>query len=219
VTVMDLVMEEAMMVMMDAKGNWNVEATIVRSLGLFIMKKMIAARNLLHHHLPWSLLHHHHHLLWTKYQVLTQTCWNLLQGKDAVDEIIKEGGVVHLRTPVMRGKVTVMDLVMEEAMMAMLDVKENLYVEATIVRSLVLIIMKKMIAARKLKLHQVKDVVVATMIALSVAHQKILARKGRVTVTDMMSVKGISCAVKITVKNSLACITMKVMTVVKHQFH
>jgi len=135
-----------------------------------------------------------------------------------VDEIIKEGGVVHLRTPVMRGKVTVMDLVMEEAMMAMLDVKENLYVEATIVRGLVLIIMKKMIAARKLKLHQVKDVVVATMIALSVAHQKILARKGRVTVTSMMSVKGISCAGKIT-KNSLACITMKVMTVVKHQFH
>ena len=57
------------------------------------------------------------------------------------------------------------------------------------------------------------------MIALSVAHQRILARKGRVTVTDMMGVKRISCAVKITVR-SLACITTNMMTVVKHlQFH
>ena len=39
-TVMDLVMEEPMMVMLDARENLSVAATIARSLGIITMRRM-----------------------------------------------------------------------------------------------------------------------------------------------------------------------------------
>jgi len=73
---------------------------------------------------------------------------SLSQVNDAVEEIIKAEGAVHLRTLVMKERVTVMDLVMEVVMMAMQDAKEIFCVEAIIVKSLENIIMKKMIAVK-----------------------------------------------------------------------
>ena len=84
---------------------------------------------------------------------------------------IKAEGAVHLRTLVMKERVTVMDLVMEVVMMAMQDVRENFCVGAIIARSLENIIMKKMIAVKNLlqlqlcrNLHQVKVLGVSTEI-------------------------------------------------------
>jgi len=73
---------------------------------------------------------------------------NLHQDKDAVDVTIKEEGAVHLRILVMKERETVMDLVMEVAMMAMQVVKENLFVGVIIVRSLERIIMTRMTVVR-----------------------------------------------------------------------
>jgi len=56
------------------------------------------------------------------------------------------GGVAHLRSHVSWGKATVMDLLMEVSMMVMMDAKEILYVEATTVKNLDFISMKKTIA-------------------------------------------------------------------------
>jgi len=56
------------------------------------------------------------------------------------------GGAAHLSSHVHWGKVTVMDLLMEVLMMVMMDAKEILYVEATTVRNLGFISMKKTIA-------------------------------------------------------------------------
>ena len=53
----------------------------------------------------------------------------------------------------MKERETVMDLVMEEVMMAMLDVKEVLSVAAIIVNNLELIIMKRMTAAKNHRLQ------------------------------------------------------------------
>jgi len=75
---------------------------------------------------------------------------NLRQVRDAVVVIIKAGDAVLRRILVMRARVTVMDLVMEVVMMAMLGVKEILFVGVIIVRSLENIIMKKMTAVRNL---------------------------------------------------------------------
>ena len=63
---------------------------------------------------------------------------------------IKAGDAVLRRILVMRARVTVMDLVMEVVMMAMLGVKEILFVAVIIVKSLENIIMKKMTAVRNL---------------------------------------------------------------------
>jgi len=77
-----------------------------------------------------------------------------------VDAITKEGGVVHLRILVMKERVTVMDLVMEVVMMDMLAVKEILFVEATIVRSLDYSTTRRMTAVRDpLPQHQVLQLV------------------------------------------------------------
>ena len=51
-----------------------------------------------------------------------------------------------LRIPVQKERVTVMDLV--TVLMVMLDVKENWFVEATIVKSLVSTTMRRMTAVR-----------------------------------------------------------------------
>jgi len=75
---------------------------------------------------------------------------NLQQDKDAVDVTIKAEGAVHLRTLVMKERVTVMDLVMEVVMMAMQGVKENLFVAVIIARSLEHTITRRMIAVRNL---------------------------------------------------------------------
>jgi len=81
---------------------------------------------------------------------------NLQQDKDAVDVTIKAEGAVHLRTLVMKERVTVMDLVMEVVMMAMQGVKENLFVAVIIARSLVHIIMTRMTVVKNQnqRIHQ-----------------------------------------------------------------
>ena len=62
----------------------------------------------------------------------------------------KEEDVAPLRILVMKEKVTVMDPVMEVAMMVIMDVREILYAEATIGRNLEYSTMKKTIAVRSL---------------------------------------------------------------------
>ena len=62
--------------------------------------------------------------------------------------IIKAGGAAHLRTLVMRERGIAMALVMEVVMMAILVVKKNLCVGATIANSLVLSTTKRMIVVR-----------------------------------------------------------------------
>ena len=65
-----------------------------------------------------------------------------------MDVTTKAEGAVHLRTLVMKERVTVMDLVMEVVTMAMQGAGENLYVGVIIVRSLVLTTMTRMIVVR-----------------------------------------------------------------------
>ena len=66
--------------------------------------------------------------------------------KDVVVEITKVEDVALQMSLVVKVKGIVMGLVMEVNMMGMLDVKEILYVEATIVKSLVIITMRRMTA-------------------------------------------------------------------------
>ena len=66
--------------------------------------------------------------------------------KDAVVEISKVVDVALQRSLVVKVKVIAMGLVMEVNMMEMLDVKEILFVEATIVKSLVITIIRRMTA-------------------------------------------------------------------------
>ena len=68
--------------------------------------------------------------------------------RDVQGGTIMDKGVAPLITPVVREKVTVMDLVMVVKMMAILDVKEISYVAVTTVNSLELIFMQKMTAVR-----------------------------------------------------------------------
>ena len=62
--------------------------------------------------------------------------------------------VVHHRTPVMKEKETVMDLVTEVNMMVMLAAREILCVAVTTVRSLDTITMRRMIAVKDLQFLQ-----------------------------------------------------------------
>ena len=62
----------------------------------------------------------------------------------------KEEDVAPLRILVMKEKATVMDPVMEVAMMVIMDVREILYAEATIARNLEYSTMKKTIAVKNL---------------------------------------------------------------------
>ena len=61
--------------------------------------------------------------------------------------------VAHLKILVEREKGTVMDMEMEESMMVMQDVVQDLSVEATIVRSLELTIMRKTTAVKETLVH------------------------------------------------------------------
>ena len=65
-----------------------------------------------------------------------------------LEETTRVEDVALLRTPVMRDRVTVMDLVMEVAMMAMLVARENSNVAAIIVNSLEITTMRRMTAVR-----------------------------------------------------------------------
>jgi len=109
--VMDQVMEVVMMDMLAVKEIFNVAATIAGSLVFISTRKMIAVKNL-----PPSLqcltpMFQEHH-------------WSQKKVKDAVDVIMSQGGDVVLQLNlVMREKVTVMDLMMEDNMMDMLAVK------------------------------------------------------------------------------------------------
>ena len=76
---------------------------------------------------------------------------NVLQGNDAQVETIKEDDVVLQKTPVEKERETVMDLETEVLMMDMRGAREILSVVATTANSLVVSIMKKMIAARNLQ--------------------------------------------------------------------
>jgi hypothetical protein len=102
-----------MMVMLDAKEIWCAEATTVRSLASITMRKMTAVKNfqILLFSLPFLMKSSHH-----------------LQVKDALAVILAPEDVAHLTTHVMRAKVTVTDLLMEDSMMVILDVKEILCV-------------------------------------------------------------------------------------------
>jgi len=157
---------------------------------------------------------------------------SLSQVNDALEGIIKAEGVVHLRTLVMKARVTVMDLAMEVVMMAMQDVRENLCVEVIIVSSLENIIMKKMIAVKNLlqlqlcrNLHQVNDAVDVTTKAEGVVHLRILVMKERVTVMDqvmevvMMAMQGAgeNLCVGVIIVRSLVLTTMTRMIVVRNQ--
>merc|ERR1719322_1854431 len=141
----------------------------------------------------------------------------------------------------MKGRVTVMDLVMEVVMMVIKAAKEILYVEATIVRNLVPTIMTKTIVVKnpqninQLKnqnyfsqlcwsLHQVRDALVEIIKEEDVAHQRILVMKERVTVMDlvmevvMMVIKAAKeiLYVEATIARNLVHTIMKKMTVVKN---
>ena len=70
------------------------------------------------------------------------------QAKDAVGGTTKTGDAVVQKSLVEKEKVIVMDQEMVDNMMAKMDVKEILCVEVTIVESLVLTFMRKMIAAK-----------------------------------------------------------------------
>jgi len=111
VIVMDLVMEVVMMDMLAAKEIFNVAATIAGSLVFISTRKMIAVKSLppsLQCLTPMSQEHH----------------WSQKKVKDAVDVIMSQGGDVVLQLNlVMREKVTVMDLMMEDNTMDMLAVK------------------------------------------------------------------------------------------------
>jgi len=67
--------------------------------------------------------------------------------RDVQEETLMEEDVVHQKIHVTMERETVMDLLMVELMMDMLDAREILCVAATIVRSLVTTIMRRMTAA------------------------------------------------------------------------
>ena len=71
----------------------------------------------------------------------------IFQVRDVQEETLMEEDVVHQRIHVTMERETVMDLLMVELMMVMLDAREILCVAATIVRSLVTTIMRRMTAA------------------------------------------------------------------------
>ena len=73
------------------------------------------------------------------------------QNNDVPAVTTKLDGVVLQRTHVMKERVTVMVLVMVVYMMVMMVVRGILLVEATTVRSLATIIMKRMIAVNNLR--------------------------------------------------------------------
>ena len=73
------------------------------------------------------------------------------QNNDVPAVTTKLDGVVLQRTHVMKERATVMVLVMVVYMMVMMVVREILSVEATTVRSLATIIMKRMIAVNSLR--------------------------------------------------------------------
>jgi len=79
---------------------------------------------------------------------------NHFQVKDVQVATIKAGDAALLRTHVVRERVIVMALVMGDSMMDMMDAREILSVGATTASSLVVSIMRRMIAAKNLQILQ-----------------------------------------------------------------
>jgi len=136
---MDLLMEAVMMAMLDVKEILYVGAIIARNLDYSITKRMTAVKKgqqqlLQQLHLGSILTHFYSPPL----------------AKDAAAVTMKTEGVVLQKSLVVKEKVIVMGQKRGVTMMAMLDVKEILCVEVTIVESLVPTFMKKMTAVRGL---------------------------------------------------------------------
>ena len=82
----------------------------------------------------------------TSYATYLTTAVSCLQVRDAVAVTIMGGDAALLRSPVDWERETVMDLLMEVLMMAMLAVRETLCVAAITARSLVFTSMRRMTA-------------------------------------------------------------------------
>merc|ERR1712181_208510 len=128
------------MAMKGAGENLCVEATTAENLESTSIPKMTAVMN--HPHSRQK----DHHL--SSFQALL---WSLLQGRGArVVTMPPADGAVHLRTRVMRERVTVMELWMEVLMMVTKVARDRWCAEATTVRSLGHTTMRKMTAVRNL---------------------------------------------------------------------
>jgi len=169
VTVMGLGMVAAMTATEAARGTWYVAPTIASSLAPTTTKRMTAVRGL------WSKLPYP---------------WNLLQVRDVQGGIIMARGVVLLRPPVTRVRVTVTVLEMEATMTAIEVARGTWYAAPTTASSLAPTTTRRMTAARgpwsnllyPWSLLQVRDVLGGITMARDAALLRPPVTRVRVTV-------------------------------------
>jgi len=143
-TVMDPQMVDNMMVIGDVKEILCVEATIVKSSGLIIMRRTTAVKVLLY----IMIIQGEVNVQIAVIQDLSLR--NLHMVSVVVVVIMANEDAAHLKTLVVKVREIVMDLMMVAYMMVMTDVEETLCVEATTVKSLDLTITRRTTAVKNL---------------------------------------------------------------------